>query len=190
MIPVRPWLTRDFTFDHPKWTYPQAVERVRGGPARFEETVAGIPSIVLTLRRGDAWSIQEEVGHVADLETLMAGRLQQLIAGIDVLHAWPGSNDATWNAQHNQKSMEVILRDLRRSRLSFVQSLDSLPEDLIERSAFHPRLKKQMRTIDLAYFVAEHDDHHLARITAAKRSQGIVDEVCGDVALGRPIYRL
>ena len=30
---------------------------------------------------------------------------------------------------------------------------------------FHPRLGTPMRLIDLAFFVAEHDDHHLAQIT-------------------------
>jgi hypothetical protein len=30
--------------------------------------------------------------------------------------------------------------------------------------ARHPRLGTPMRLIDLAYFVAEHDDHHLARL--------------------------
>ena len=36
----------------------------------------------------------------------------------------------------------------------------------IFRTALHPRLETPMRMMDLFYFVAEHDDHHLARITA------------------------
>ena len=32
-------------------------------------------------------------------------------------------------------------------------------------TARHPRLKKEMRVLDLAFFIAEHDDHHLARIS-------------------------
>jgi hypothetical protein len=36
-------------------------------------------------------------------------------------------------------------------------------------SALHPRLKTPMRIIDLFLFVAEHDDHHLARITELAR---------------------
>jgi len=31
-------------------------------------------------------------------------------------------------------------------------------------SSLHPRLKTPMRIVDLAYFVAEHDDHHIAAI--------------------------
>ena len=31
-------------------------------------------------------------------------------------------------------------------------------------SRLHPRLKQPMRLVDHLYFVAEHDDHHLAKI--------------------------
>ena len=52
---------------------------------------------------------------------------------------------------------------VERGRL--VASLESLgPNDVI-RGSLHPRLQKPMRILDLAYFVAEHDDHHLAWIT-------------------------
>jgi hypothetical protein len=35
---------------------------------------------------------------------------------------------------------------------------------LFARAIPHPRLKTPMRLVDHLYFVAEHDDHHLARI--------------------------
>jgi hypothetical protein len=37
-------------------------------------------------------------------------------------------------------------------------------DEQIVRTAVHPRLQMPMRLVDWAYFVAEHDDHHLARI--------------------------
>ena len=33
----------------------------------------------------------------------------------------------------------------------------------------HPRLDQEMRFVDSLYFVAEHDDHHLARISEILR---------------------
>jgi hypothetical protein len=39
-----------------------------------------------------------------------------------------------------------------------------LKDDQLLNTALHPRLKIPMRIVDLAYFVAEHDDHHLATI--------------------------
>jgi hypothetical protein len=36
--------------------------------------------------------------------------------------------------------------------------------ELFARSMLHPRLKTPMRLVDHLFFVAEHDDHHLAKI--------------------------
>jgi hypothetical protein len=48
----------------------------------------------------------------------------------------------------------------------------SLTDEQLERAALHPRLKTPMRIVDLAYFVAEHDDHHLARVRELMQSAG------------------
>jgi hypothetical protein len=37
-------------------------------------------------------------------------------------------------------------------------------ERVAGRTMLHPRLKQTMRLVDHLYFVAEHDDHHLAHI--------------------------
>jgi len=171
MLQIKPWLERDFPFDTSPWMFPHIVERVRGGPARLEDSLRNLSEAKLTERPGNAWSIQEEAGHLLDIEPLMSERLDQLISGASVLRAWDGTNEATWNANHNARQLQDILEAFRNSRQSFLSRLDRLPDDLIERSAFHPRLKKPMRIIDLAFFVAEHDDYHLARVTAAKRLQ-------------------
>jgi len=42
--------------------------------------------------------------------------------------------------------------------------VDELDASLFARTIPHPRLKTPMRLVDHLYFVAEHDDHHLARI--------------------------
>jgi hypothetical protein len=46
-----------------------------------------------------------------------------------------------------------------------------LKEEDVFKFSLHPRLKTPMRTIDLFTFVAEHDDHHLAKITEIVRSR-------------------
>ena len=47
--------------------------------------------------------------------------------------------------------------------------LDAYDEAFVQRTALHPRLKEQIRVIDLVFFIAEHDDHHLARISELNR---------------------
>ena len=53
-------------------------------------------------------------------------------------------------------------------RSETIKRLRKLNEIAIYQTALHPRLKQPMRTMDLFLFVAEHDDHHLARITEIK----------------------
>jgi hypothetical protein len=47
--------------------------------------------------------------------------------------------------------------------------LDQMEPALFSRTMLHPRLKQPMRLVDHLYFVAEHDDHHLAHIWALTR---------------------
>ena len=47
--------------------------------------------------------------------------------------------------------------------------LEGADASALERTARHPRLGTPMRLIDIAFFTAEHDDHHLARITELLR---------------------
>jgi hypothetical protein len=54
---------------------------------------------------------------------------------------------------------------VRAGRAEFVQRLESMDDAQVARTAIHPRLKKPMRVIDMAYFVVEHDDHHMASMS-------------------------
>jgi len=45
-----------------------------------------------------------------------------------------------------------------------LKRVGELDSSLLSRAIPHPRLKTPMRLVDHLYFVAEHDDHHLARI--------------------------
>jgi len=58
--------------------------------------------------------------------------------------------------------------------MAFVARLDSYSEEFVSRTALHPRLKAKIRVIDLVFFIAEHDDHHLARISQILRLRGKV----------------
>ena len=169
MIDRTEWIKRQFTFELPLGMYGNVVERVRGTPARLEDLTRGLPPEVLTRRDGDQWSIQEQAGHLLDLEELGMNRLDDFEAGREALAAADMTNQKTHEANHNANSMENILSDFRKERMAFVARLDSYDEEFVSRTALHPRLKTKIRVIDLAFFIAEHDDHHLARISELKR---------------------
>lgn len=159
------WTDRTFDFNFPVEVFPEMIERLRGTPARLEDRVRVVSPGLWTKRDGERWSIQENAGHLLDLETLVAGRLDEYLAGNATLHAADMSNRKTYAADHNQSSMESILENFRRDRLALVQRLDNLPAETFSTVALHPRLNKPMRLVDMIYFQAEHDDFHLARIS-------------------------
>ena len=158
------WFERKFTFDPSLAMYLPLVSRLRGTPARVEELVRGRSTEILTRRDGDNWSIQEHVGHLWDLEPLWAGRLEDFEAGAKTLRPADLQNRRTHEAQHNANNIESLLVGFRRARAKIVECLDGYDESLAGRSALHPRLGTPMRVIDLVYFAAEHDDHHLAHV--------------------------
>ena len=166
------WFKRKFSFDLPIEMYPNVVERVRGTPARLEELTRGISQQSLTRRDGEKWSIQEQAGHLLDLEELGMKRLDDFEAGSETLFAADLANRKTHEANHNADSIENILARFRQERMALVARLDSYDEAFVQRTGLHPRLNKPMRVIDLIFFIAEHDDHHLARISELKRLFG------------------
>ena len=163
------WFERKFTFDLPKWMYPNVVERLRGTPARADLIVSGVGKEVLTRRDAERWSIQENLGHLLDLEPLWMGRIDDILQGKERLRDADLTNRKTYEAGHNSANLKDLLVSFRDVRADFVRRLDELDESSIVLTATHPRLEQPMRLLDLIFFVAEHDDHHLARITQIKR---------------------
>lgn len=169
MIARQKWFERTWAFTLPPERFPDIVERLRGTGARLEERTRGVASAQLVRRAGAAWSIQEQAGHLLDLEPLWLRRAEQILAGEKALAAADLTNRATAEAGHNGRALADLLRDFRAARSLLVRCLETADDAAVSRAALHPRLGVPMRLIDLALFLAEHDDHHLAAITALRR---------------------
>ena len=165
MIASQPWFDRKFTFDLPSSRFPDIIERLRGTPARIEERVRSFKPALLTLRFNNTWSIQENIGHLGDLEPIWIQRSEQIISGETELAVADLSNHVTDEANHNSNSIHDLLIMFRNLRFRLVSILEAADGQALEYSARHPRLGTKMRLIDIAFFTAEHDDHHLARIS-------------------------
>ena len=163
------WTERRFDFNFPAGIYPEMIERIRGTPARLEDLVNGLAPETLTTKADGRWSMQENAGHLLDLESLVAQRVDEYLAGNAALHAADMSNRKTYDASHNDVPVNTILTGFRTARRELVDRLESLDGDLFARSALHPRLNVQMRLVDMLFFQAEHDDYHLARISELKK---------------------
>ena len=164
MSAVPRWFDRKFEFTFPVEQYPNLCMRLRGTPARVEELVHDAKHEALVHKPGDKWSAQEHAGHLLDLEHLWMSRVEDYIRGGDVLTVADLTNRKTEEANHNARSLPEILSGFRKARMELVNRLEKIEPPLISRTMLHPRLQKPMRVVDHLFFVAEHDDHHLAKI--------------------------
>jgi uncharacterized damage-inducible protein DinB len=119
---------------------------------------------VLIRKDPGTWSAQEHMGHLLDLESLWAARVEDYVAGKTEMRAADLRNRKTDEAGHTDRAVEEILRDFRAARGHLVQQVERLDAAKFRVVIPHPRLKVPMRLVDHLAFVAEHDDHHLARI--------------------------
>ena len=81
MVPRTKWIDRRFNFSFPAGHFSSIIERLRGTPARLEEIIGRLPAELLTQKPDHGWSIQENVGHLIEVETLHVGRLDDYDAG-------------------------------------------------------------------------------------------------------------
>jgi uncharacterized damage-inducible protein DinB len=161
-VPI--WFERKFEFSFPVELHPNLSARLRGTPARLEEVLRGRSHKTMIRKAQEKWSAQEHAGHLLDLEPLWLARVGDYVAASDQLIAADLKNRKTDEANHNARPLEQILTDFRAARERLLKRVDELDPSLFARAIPHPRLKTPMRLVDHLYFVAEHDDHHLARI--------------------------
>lgn len=163
-----PWFERKFPPIEDSGLMPGIVERLEGTPARLRAKMANINADTPASEAGK-WSIKKEIGHLIDLEPLWYGRMKQIIAGERDLEKADLTNRKTHETDYDSPSVEQLIAEFTGYREELVQLLRHLEAADFEKAAVHPRLGTPMRLTDLAFFVAEHDDHHLAQITALSR---------------------
>jgi uncharacterized damage-inducible protein DinB len=164
MSRVPAWFDRKFDFSFPAELFPNVSARLRGTPARIEEILRISPDAIRLKKPQGKWSAQEHAGHLLELESLWAARVEDFLGGGTELTVADLQNRKTDAANHNARGLEQILSDFRSARFALVKRVGQIEPEMFRRSLIHPRLKTPMRLVDHLYFVAEHDDHHVAHV--------------------------
>jgi uncharacterized damage-inducible protein DinB len=159
-----PWFERKFSAIKDNGLFPTILERLDGTAARLRGKMTRL-NVDLTHSIEGKWSIKKEIGHLIDLEPLWLERAQQILRGESKLLIADLTNQKTHEANHDDFSMSDLINMFDTERQKLMHTLRNITENDLEKAAIHPRLGTPMRLIDLAFFVAEHDDHHLAQIT-------------------------
>jgi len=158
------WFDKKFQFELSQDDYELILSKLNENPQKISKLVSSLPVAVLTKKIDNGWSIQENVGHLIDLEELHSGRIDDFIAGKENLRPADLNNRKTDIANHNKKNIGELLKKLKSVRDDFINRMKNLDAEILKRSSIHPRLNQSMRPIDMAQFVLEHDEHHIETI--------------------------
>ena len=154
-----PWFERDLKFGHPIEMLPYFLERLEGTSLRIESKVKGVSDEILSTQLNGKWSIKQHIGHLAEVDQINYKRIAEMIAGVPLL------SPAVFEPQnYNPQGIDGVLYFFRTTRAKNIRRYAELSESELIKSSLHPRLKKQMTPVDLAWLDAEHDDHHLVGI--------------------------
>jgi len=158
------WFERKFSPVSETGRLPAIIERLVGTPVRLEEKIHHYTEKVMVAKTGTDWSIQEHIGHLLNLEGLWYARMSEIINDETVMSEADLSNQSTFESGYNDQDPEDLLETFEEVRSTLITLLRSVKKEDLEKSSLHPRLKIPMKIVDLAFFIAEHDDHHLAFI--------------------------
>jgi hypothetical protein len=160
-----PWFERNLKFGLPFEMLPFFLERLNGTIFRLEAKVSGVSDDVLSTRHDGKWSIKQNIGHLAEVDSIANKRIDEMTSGVEVM-----SPAVFEPMDYNPWPIERVFELFKTNRNLNLKKYQSLTESNLKKSSLHPRLKLQMTPVDLAWFDAEHDDHHLVKINEILKS--------------------
>lgn len=160
-----PWFERKFDRIEDNSLLLGIIERLEGTASRMQNKLINCSKNYLASSSDHKWSLKKEVGHLGDLEPLWLARVKEIKSGAQDLSPADLQNTKTNEADHDDRKILDLISDFDKQRKELIHELKNCVSGDLSRESKHPRLGTPMRIVDLAFFVAEHDDHHLATMT-------------------------
>jgi len=157
----KPWLEHAFTFGFRPEQAAEFIARLAKTPERLTKLIAAGGARLTVKPAPDKWSALEHAGHLLTAERLWDIRFKEFAEGKDTLFPAEMSGRKTSEKNYTAADPDEILDDFRCSRENMLDYLRRRPPEYFARKALHPRLQKIISPVDLLYFIAEHDEHHL-----------------------------
>lgn len=158
------WFERKFDFSFGNDQFDAIYKRLRQSPATLRELSQNIEEHLTINKPEGKWSVKEHIGHLSILEPLWRTRMLDIQHHKPVLTPTDLENKATTKSGFNKYSISSLLDRFAAEREKTLLLLHSVDSQQLDRTSLHPRMKQPMCIIDIAYFTAEHDDHHIQYI--------------------------
>ena len=146
------------------------LEAAEKTPKQVAAAVSGLPEKVLRYKPApDKWCILEILGHLADIEIVYAYRLRQMLADKKPVIAPMDQNEWARNLAYMETPPAELIALYGLNRHANLRLLQRLKPGDLEKSAFHPEIKKDITVAELVQRMGMHGASHLAQIEKLKK---------------------
>lgn len=159
-----PWKDRRLPFGRPVEEMPLLLERMQGTPLRLAQLTRSVPHELLVQNREGQWSVMEHIAYLLYLDQHMHERVEDFLARrprLCTIEDTQGSHD---HVGHRERTLGDLLEEYHLTRDSLVRGLQGLEREALQHRSLHPCNEHEMSPVDMALWLAEHDDHRLVTI--------------------------
>lgn len=146
------------------------MEAAESNPKRLAAAVLGLSAEHLRYKSApDKWCILEILGHLADVEIVFGHRIRQMLAEEKPVIAPMDQNAWARNLGYMETPPAELIALFGINRHHNLRVLRRIkPEDL-DRSAYHPELKRDMLLNEIVEKLDTHTENHLRQIEKLKK---------------------
>jgi DinB superfamily len=139
-------------------------------PKQIAAAVSGLPEKTLRYKPSpDKWCILEILGHLVDIEIVYAYRMRQMLADRKPVIAPMDQDDWARNLGYLQESPPELVALYGLNRHHTLKLLHRLKPGDLQKSAYHPELKRDVTLAEYIAMMGEHGANHLEQIEWLKK---------------------
>ena len=146
------------------------LDQAEKSPKEIAAAVSGLPEKVLRFKPSpDKWCIWEMLGHLVDMEILYAYRTRQMLADKKPVIAPIDQDDWTRNLGYVETPIAELVALYGLNRHHNLRLLRRLKAADLEKSAYHPELKRDVTVGEYVGMMVRHGPNHLEQIERLKK---------------------
>lgn len=142
-------------------------------PKEIAAAVSGLPDKTLRYKPSpDKWCILEILGHLVDMEILHAHRVRQMLADKEPVIAPIDQDEWARHLGYLEAPPAELVALYGLNRHHNLRLLRRLNAGDLDKSAFHPELKRDMTVAEMIQRLGVHGANHREQIERLKQEAG------------------
>jgi hypothetical protein len=146
------------------------IEAAENNPKQLATAVSGFPAASLRFKPApEKWSILEILGHLADVEIVFGHRIRQILAEEKPVIAAMDQNAWARNLGYMETPPAEMIALFGVNRHHNLRILRRIKARDLDKSAYHPELKRDILLSEIVEKLDRHTENHLRQIEELKK---------------------